>query len=243
MGDYPKLSQSHAAKTHHEKCIASAQVFAHSLLTGFMWQSAQKAAKLLWKETEAFHKQTGEEEQIKVLVQFHSLRLFCDAWVAPDVEYCLCAMQYSTSKLCRQFLTDAIAWSIIARLDESRQIDYTAQQVCPDLCSHQGRRSQLLNSIHKGMRQLTHMGRFLVTYHVASATQLSSKKRRKNEKKSRNDPDASQDPAPQLDHSDGQSETSEVTDEDQDAKSEYPQYEHAKTEDEFIMEVFLSALR
>ena len=255
MGDYPKLSASHAAKTHHEKCVASAQVFGHSLLTGFMWQSAQLAAKLLWEETEAFHKQTAEEAQIKRLVQFHSLRLFCDAWVAPDVEYCLFAMQYSTGKESRKKLTDAIAWSIVARLDESRQIDHTAQQVCPNLCAHEARRSQLMNSIHKGMRFLTHMGNFLVSYHVASASMLgAAKKRRKGGTKSRRGPDASQDEESQLHHLDGQCERPEETDKsdcssllaeacDAERRDAFEREEHADAEDELIMEVFLSALR
>ena len=83
------------------------------------------------------------------------------------------------------------------------------------------------------------MARFLGTYDVASVSMLgAAKKRRRAWKREK----ASQDPAPQLDHPDGQSETPEVTDEDEDAKSEYPQYEHAETEDEFIMQVFLSAL-
>jgi hypothetical protein len=260
MVDYPKLPASERAKKHHEKCVACAQVFAHSLLTGFMWQQAQIAAILLWQETEAFHSKTDEEEEIKHLVEFQSLRLFCDAWEAPDVEYCLFAMQYSTGKETRKALTDAIAWSIVARLDESRQIDHTAQQICPDLCAHEARRSQLMNSIHKGMRQLTHMARFLGTYDVASVSMLgAAKKRRRAWKREK----ASQDPAPQLDHPDGQSETPEVTDEDEDADAlehaesedeepeaedaeaadEYPQYDHAEAEDELIMEVFLSALR
>jgi hypothetical protein len=255
MVDYPKFPASHAAKTHHEKCIASAQVFAHSLLTGFMWQSAQLAAKLLWEETEAFHKNTAEAAQIKRLVQLQSVRLHCDAWVAPDVEHCLFAMQYSTGKEARKKLTDAIAWSIVARLDESRQIDHTAQQVCPDLCAHEARRSQLMNSIHKGMRYLTHMGNFLVSYHVASASMLgAAKKRKKGGTKSRRGPDASQDEESQLHHLDGQCERPEETDQsdcssllaeacDAERRDAFEREEHADAEDELIMEVFLSALR
>ncbi len=110
-------------------------------------------------------------------------------------------------------LRDAIAWEVIARLDESRNIDQAVQQVCPDLCADQTRRSALLNAVHKNLRQLVCMGAYLSTYAVPSASMLgAAKKKRKGGKKSRQDPDASQDPASQLDNPDGQCERPEDTD-------------------------------
>ena len=56
------------------------------------------------------------------------------------------------------------------------------------------------------------MGGYLTTYAVPSARMLgAAKKRRKGRKKSRHDPDASQDPASQLDNPDGQCERPEDT--------------------------------
>ena len=64
-----------------------------------------------------------------------------------------------------------------------------------------------MNAVHKNLRHLVCMGQYLTTYAIPSASMLGyAKKRRrgKGAKKSMQDPDASQDPASQLENPDGQ---------------------------------------
>ena len=170
---------SHAAMSHEDKCVASAQVFVHTMLNSFIREAAQKAACLLWEETEEVPEQTGEWAEIKSQVQSMSMRLYENAWLAADVENSIAQLGDFEQGESRKPLTDAIAWGVIARFDESRNINHTAQQVCPDLCADNKRRSQLLNSIHKNLSQLVHMGQYLTTFDVPSAKRQRDRAKRK----------------------------------------------------------------
>jgi hypothetical protein len=210
---------SNAAASHEAKCIASAQAYVHGMLTTCIWDAAQKAACMLWEQTEQVQDSGSDPEHLVELaainsqVQSLSMDLYQNASVAANVEAWICELGDFAKGPSSLPLRDAIAWEVIARLDESRNIDRAVQEVCPDLCADQTRRSALLNVVHKNLRQLVCMGAYLSTYAVPSASMLGAvKKKRKGGKKSRKDPDASQDPASQLDNPDGQCERPEDTD-------------------------------
>ena len=210
---------SNAAASHEAKCIASTQAYVHGMLTTCIWDAAQKAACMLWEQTEQVQDSSSDPEHLVELaainsqVQSLSMDLYQNASVAAKVEAWISELGDFAQGPSSLPLRDAIAWEVIARLDESRNIDQAVQQVCPDLCADQTRRSKLLNAVHKNLRQLVCMGEYLTTHAVPSASMLgAAKKRRKGGKKSRQDPDASQDPASQLDNPDGQCERPEGTD-------------------------------
>jgi hypothetical protein len=210
---------SNAAASHEAKCIASTQAYVHGMLTTCIWDAAQKAACMLWEQTEQVQDSSSDPEHLVELaainsqVQSLSMDLYQNASLAANVEAWICELGDFAKGPHSMPLRDAIAWEVVARLDESRNIDRAVQEVCPDLCADQTRRSALLNVVHKNLRQLVCMGAYLSTYAVPSASMLGAvKKKRKGGKKSRKDPDASQDPASQLDNPDGQCERPEDTD-------------------------------
>ena len=215
----PLPAQSLEAASHKAKCIADAQACVHWMLTTLNWENAQKAASMLWEESEQVQDSGSVPEQLVELavinsqIQSLSMDLYQNAALAANVEAWISELGDFAQGPSSLPLRDAIAWEVIARLDESRNIDQAVQQVCPDLCADQTRRSKLLNAVHKNLRHLVCMGEYLTTYAVPSASMLgAAKKRRKGGKKSRQDPDASQDPASQLDNPDGQCERPEDTD-------------------------------
>ena len=208
------------------RCVASAHTFVHGTLMGYIWREAQLAAVLLWQETEEAPEQTGEWAETTAQLQKLSMRLYNNAWLAVEVESEVAQFDRFKQGESRIPLTDAIAWTIIARLDESRNIKHTAAQVCPELFEDQTRRSQVLNAVHKNLGHLVRVGQILATFDAPSGSQLGSAKKKKNKGRIKN---ACQDPAQQLDNPDGQTEKPEVTEEDEDDKSE------SETEDEFDM--------
>ena len=169
---------SHAAASHEAKCIASAQAFEHGMLATFIWEAAQQAACMLWEETEQVQDSGSVPEQLVELaatnsqVQSLSMDLYQNASVAANVEAWISELGDFAQGPSSLPLRDAIAWEVIARLDESRNIDQAVQQVCPDLCADQTRRSKLLNAVHKNLRQLMCMGEYVTTYAVPSAIWL-----------------------------------------------------------------------
>ena len=210
----PLPAQSQEAASHKAKCIADAQACVHWMLTTLNWENAQKAASMLWEESRQVQDSGSVPEQlINSQVQSLSMDLHQNAAAAANVEAWISELGDFAQGPSSLPLRDAIAWEVIARLDESRNIDQAVQQVCPDLCADQTRRSKLLNAVHKNLRQLVCMGEYLTTYAVPSASMLgAAKKKRKGGKKSRQDPDASQDPASQLDNPDGQCKRPEDSD-------------------------------
>ena len=73
--------------------------------------------------------------------------------------------------------------------------------------SAQIKQEKLMNAVHKNLRHLVCMRQYLTTYAIPSASMLGYAKRMrrgKGAKKSMQDPDASQDPASQLENPDGQ---------------------------------------
>jgi hypothetical protein len=218
-----------AALEFEGKCVASAHTFVRGTLMGYIWREAQLAATLLWQETEKAPEQTGEWAETTAQLQDLSIRLYNNAWLAVEVEREVAQCHRFKQGDSRIPLTDAIAWTIIARLDESRNIKHTAAQVCPELFEDQTRRSQVLNAVHKNMGHLVRVGQILATFDAPSGSQLESAKMKKKKNKGRIK-NARQDPAQQLDNPDGQTEKPEVTEEDEDDKPE------SETEDEFDMD-------
>ena len=132
---------SDAAVSHEAKCIASAQAYVHGMLTTCIWDAAQKAACMLWEQTEQVQDSSSDPEHLVELaainsqVQSLSMDLYQNASVAANVEAWICELGDFAKGPSSLPLRDAIAWEVIARLDESRNIDQAVQQVCPDLCA------------------------------------------------------------------------------------------------------------
>ena len=128
------------------------------MLTASIWEAAQKAACLLWEQTEQVQDSGSDPEHLVELaaincqVQSLSMDLYQNAAVAAKVKAWTSELGEFAQGPSSLPLRDAIAWEVIARLDESRNIDQAVQQVCPDLCADQTRRSKLLNAVHKNLR-------------------------------------------------------------------------------------------
>ena len=88
----PLPAQSQEAASHKAKCIASAQACVHRMLTTLIWEKAQKAASMLWEESEQVQDSGSVPEQLVELaatnsqVQSLSMDLYQNASVAANVE-------------------------------------------------------------------------------------------------------------------------------------------------------------
>ena len=120
---------SHAAASHEAKCIASAQAFVHGMLTTFIWEAAQKAACMLWEESEQVQDSGSVPEQLVELavinsqIQSLSMDLCQNAVVAANVEAWISELGDFAQSASSLPLRDAIAWEVIVRPDESRKIE------------------------------------------------------------------------------------------------------------------------
>ena len=175
-----RVAASPAARMHEAESRAFISSSIYCMLVGKLWECAKNAAYYLWQASSKFKGNFSKELEFhSTLLQKYAAAVETEDWMSGLGDVPLLHDAYLA-------LRDVIAWQVILRLDENRNIDSAAQPVCPSLFADVNRRANLLNSIHKKLNQLSYMGQYLQTYAVPSGNR--SKRRGK---KSKQDPGAS----------------------------------------------------